>query len=79
MQRTIVLNEHTLGVIFPNGLQILRASVLRGSPNPAHGVIAFDPVLQAGQFRPATEKDFEDFGVVFHPDYLRPAGELSFD
>jgi hypothetical protein len=67
---TIVLEGHTLGVVHPNGLQILRASILRGSPYPGDGVIAFDPVLQAGTFRNATEQDFEDFGVVFHPDYL---------
>lgn len=72
LTRTIVLNGHTLGVIFPNGLQILRSSVLRGSPYPAHGVIAFDPVLQAGQFRNATEDDFREFGVVCNPHYLEP-------
>ena len=68
--RTIVLDGHTLGTIFENGLQILRASVLRGSPHPVHGVLAFDHLTMAGRFRAATEQDFVDFGVVFHPDYL---------
>jgi hypothetical protein len=71
MTRTIVLDEHTLGVVFPNGLQILKTSILRGSPycyDPY--LIHFDPVLQAGRFRPATEQDFANFGVMFHPDYL---------
>ena len=70
MTRTIVLDEHTLGVVYPNELQILRSSVLRGSPHPAMGTIAFHPSLTVGRFRPATEQDFNDFGVVFHPDYL---------
>ena len=75
MARTVVLDDHTLGVIYPNGLQILRASVLRGSPilgDPcaAMGVIAFDPVVMAGRYRPATRDDFDAFGVSFHPDYL---------
>lgn len=69
---TIVLDEHTLGVIYPNGLQILRASVLRGSPHPDVGIIAFDPILLTGRFRPATELDFEDYRVSFHPEYLTP-------
>ena len=61
-------------VVFSNGLQILRTSILRGSPwlyDPY--LVAFDPVLQAGRFRSATEQDFIDFGVVFHPNYLTPA------
>jgi len=72
MLKTIVLNEHTLGVVYPNGLQILKASVLRGgSHNIGQHLIAFDPVLNKGQWRDATEQDFQDFGVMFHPDYLK--------
>lgn len=70
---TIVLDEHTLGVVYPNNrLQILHASILRGSPHPIDGVIHFDPVLHAGRFRAATEQDFKDYRVQFHPDYLKP-------
>ena len=37
MQRAIVLNNHTLGIVYPFGdtmlqIQILHSSVLRGSP-----------------------------------------------
>ncbi len=75
MIRTIVFKEHTLGVIYPNGLQILHSSILRGSPiqgDPlsAAGTLAFDPILDAGNFRPATEQDFKDYRVAFHPSYL---------
>jgi len=71
--RTIVLDEHTLGVVYPNGLQILHASVSRGASfYPNDGVIPFDPVLKAGRFRAATEQDFKDYRVQFHPDYLKP-------
>ena len=78
MTRTVVLDNHTLGVICPpHDLQILRASILRGSPlmgSPltAMGLLHFDPVLMAGRYREATEQDFHDFGVVFSPHYLEP-------
>jgi len=65
----IVLDGHTLGVVFPNGLQILHTSVLKGSPYTIDpGLIGFYPVLQAGRFRPATHRDFEDFRVA-NPEY----------
>ena len=85
MTRTVVLDGHTLGVIFPQGrfheLQILRASVLRGSPiagDPlaAMGTIPID-LNQPDRFREATEQDFTDFGVVFHPDYLTETPALG--
>lgn len=72
MCRTIVLDGHTLGIVYPDGLEILRASILRGSPYPAMGTIAFDSALMAGRFRAATEQDFADFGIVFDPAYLQP-------
>jgi hypothetical protein len=69
MKPVIVLDGHTLGVVFPNGLQVLHSSVLRGSPYTIDpGLIGFDPVLQAGRYRPATHQDFSDFGVA-DPDY----------
>ena len=78
MTRTIVLDGHTLGVIYPpHDLQILKASILRGfgllgSPLTAMGLRYFDPVVMAGRYREATEQDFHDFGVVFSPHYLEP-------
>lgn len=70
----IVLNEHTLGVVYPgNQLQILRASVLKGSPYPSYGLISFNPKNHPfdpkKQWRPATKQDFEDFKVLFHEEY----------
>ncbi len=79
MIRTIVLDEHTLGCVRGSYLEILRASVLRGSPllgvqfpAPLH----FDPILLEGRFRPATELDFMAFGVSFHSDYLTEGGDV---
>jgi len=75
--RTVVLDEHTLGVAYPNGLQILRASILRGSPHPGMGLIAFDPLLNT-RWRSATEQDFNEFGVMFNADYLTPTEVPTF-
>lgn len=73
LPKTIVLDEHTLAVIYPNGLDVLRSSILRGSPHAYTPYeIPFDLVLDAGRYRPATEKDFEEFKVVFNPRYLKP-------
>jgi hypothetical protein len=70
MPKTIVLNNHTLGVIYPNGLQILKTSILRGSPYTYDpGVIPFDPTKN--HYRAATKKDFDEFRVMFHPEYLK--------
>lgn len=67
----IMLHEHTLGLVRPEGLEVLHTSVLRGSPySPAAGVVAFDPARLAGKFRIATEKDFADFRVKSHPEYF---------
>ena len=86
MTRTVVLDGHTLGVVFQSGtfevnnkprhqLSILRASVLRGSPilgDPLAAMGNLEIDLEASSYREATEQDFVDFGVVFHPDYLLP-------
>ena len=67
MGRAVVIGEHTLGTIMPNGVQVLRSSVLRGSPYegyPEPGVIAL-----AGNWRHATREDFEVYRVGWHPDY----------
>ena len=77
MIRSIVLEEHTLGVVYPMGnlfqLQILHTSPLRGSPiqgDPlsSMGTMVFCPYTS--KYRTATEQDFNDFRVSFHPDYL---------
>lgn len=71
--RTVVLEEHTLGVVYPFGddfleLQILKSSVLAGSPYPDAGTVMFYP--KRNNWRAATEQDFAKFNVVFHPHYL---------
>lgn len=72
MVRSIVIDGHTLGVICPDKktIQILKASVLRGSPFPSSGVLAFNPQMTGGRYREATEKDFQEFGVVSSPLYF---------
>jgi len=61
----VVLEGHTLGVIIGNQIQILRASVLRGSPYPAMGTVHL-----GGEYRTASRADFDAFNVTWHPDYL---------
>ena len=73
MRQVIVLNGHTLGVVFPNGLQVLHSSVLRGSPFTIDpGLIGFDPKIH--RHRPATRQDFVDFGVA-NPEYYLPESQ----
>lgn len=74
--KTVVFREHTLGVVYPNDLQILRASILRGSPFDPVGLAPFDPILNHGEYRPATEQDFADYGVAFDPMYLEPVENI---
>lgn len=65
----IVLEEHTLGVVCPNGLQILRSSVLRGASwTICPGLCGFNPILD--KFRLASHQDFDDFGVSDSHRYL---------
>lgn len=61
----IVLEGHTLGVIIGDNIQILRASVLRGSPYPADGVLEL-----GGDYRPASRADFDTFNVMWNPGYI---------
>ncbi len=65
--KAIVINEHTLGVVIGRYVQILRASILRGSPYPGQGFICFP---DSSEYRKATEKDFETYRIQFHPDYI---------
>jgi hypothetical protein len=65
--KAVVVDGHTLGVMIGPDLQILRASVLRGSPHPSCGTITLP--TDASRVRPATRQDFVDFEVFWHPDY----------
>ena len=64
--RAVILDEHTLGIIMGNDIQILRASVLRGSPiqgDPCSATGLLPIPMDKKRLRPATEKDFELYGV----------------
>jgi len=71
-KQAVVVNGHTLGVVLRDEdgrahIQVLRSSVLRGAPSTIEpGVINAD----ANDLRPATKADFDDFRVMWHPDYL---------
>ena len=64
----IILEGHTLGIVRKNQFQILRASVLRGSPYSNQGCLTFDASNDLFQF--ATCQDFDDYRVMWHPDYI---------
>lgn len=65
--KAIVINDHTLGVVMGDMVQILRASVLKGSPYPDKGAINMP---DESEYRLATESDFSDFKISFHQDYI---------
>jgi hypothetical protein len=65
MYETVVFDNHTLGVVMGESLQILHADVLRGASTPTRGLI---PLVRE-RCRPATLQDFEAFRVAYHPDY----------
>ena len=65
----VVIGEHTLGIVRSGQVQVLRASVIRGAPNPG------DPLGNMGlvplsNYRPATRADFDTYRIHYHPDYL---------
>lgn len=66
-RKAIVTDENTLGVVINGKIQILRASVLKGSPHPELGFIDF---CNINTYRLATEKDFADYRISFHSDYI---------
>jgi hypothetical protein len=63
--KLVVIDNHTLGFIFPGSrvASILHASVLRGATN--YGLLAAPICHKGKEVRLATEKDFDDFRVVF--------------
>jgi hypothetical protein len=78
--RYYVLNEHTLGFVFPHQphlLSVLAGSVLKGSQyNPLNGPVAIVPGHD--QLRPATRADFEEFRVC-HKGHLPEEDEAGMD
>lgn len=66
----VVIGNHTLGIVRSGQVQILRASVIRGAPNPGDPLGNMGLVPLAGNYRPATLADFDSFRVLYHPDYL---------
>jgi hypothetical protein len=70
--KLVVLNEHTLGYIFPRSsyegewknlvyVNILHASVLKGATQTSNPVL----LCSTDKIRLASEKDFDDFRVNF--------------
>jgi hypothetical protein len=66
MNKYVVLDEHTLGAIVGSQIQILRSSVVRGSPHPSIGIISLPNNMS--RLRQATIDDFRDYGVTVPPD-----------
>lgn len=62
----VVYDHHTLGVRRGSTINILRTSPVLGSPLDVNDQSI--PYI-AGSCRPATRRDFDDFRVVWHPDY----------
>lgn len=65
--KLVVINEHTLGFIFPESkyASVLHASVLRGSPIAGSFLSANEPILLGShhKVRLASPKDFDDYRV----------------
>lgn len=74
--KLVVVDENTLGYIFPeqpNSIHVLRPSRLRGSHYPD-----FQSITHHGKsIRLASEKDFEDYRVVF--DGYKNSPEYEYD
>ena len=58
----VVVQEHTLGVMYPNGLQILRSLYRKGGYLESQ-CPAVAPSPEPGTYRPATPDDEETFRV----------------
>ena len=67
----VVVNENTLGIIregYPNTLEVLAGSVIRGGYNPMNGPIG---ITKNDNIRPATYEDFDTFRLC-------PKGHMAF-
>jgi hypothetical protein len=65
--KLVVYNSHTLGYIFPvypNDVQILHSSPLKGSPTTLNLTSSF-PIRKSDSLRLAAESDFQEFRVSF--------------
>jgi hypothetical protein len=65
--KAIVIDDHTLGVIMGEYVQILRSSVLRGSHYPDQGYLCLP---DQSRYRAATLRDFDTYKVHIHSDYF---------
>lgn len=68
MIKLVVYKNHTLGYIqpeLPKIVQILHTSPLKGSPTTSNLTSSF-PIHNDEDYRLASEKDFEDFKVMFN-------------
>lgn len=63
----VVIEGHTLAVLTParGTYQILHASVLRGATQKDGW-----NYLLSKKYRFASRRDFDEFGVDYHPDYI---------
>jgi len=67
LHKAILISGHTIAVVMANGLQVLRASPLRGSPYPNMALLG--PLGSFEKWRYATKEDFDNFCLTWHPDY----------
>jgi len=72
-RRAVVFEKHTLGIIYQIDqeffqLQILKASIVRGSPYRDGFLTLSSSSLD--NIVLATKKDFNEFNVSWHSDYL---------
>jgi hypothetical protein len=67
-KQAIVVNEQILGLLiegeFPF-VEILRSSIIRGGPMGVYTL----PLITT-EYRSATKKDFDDYGVLWHSDWV---------
>lgn len=67
-RQAIVLDNHTLGVIIGDQIQILRASIIRGATGDH--LQGTTPIpMDKSRMRPATRRDFDDYKVMWNAEY----------
>ncbi len=77
--KLVVIDDHTLGYILPerpNSAQILHSSILKGSLGLDSGSSVN---LKNRKVRLASEKDFDDFRVLFTPQGFGNSKEYIFE